>query len=107
MQEKDLFFVEQEKARMNKSDLILTVQKQLGRRASKTEAERAINVVVQGIKAGLKKGMKIQLVGFGSFRVVRCKERNGVNPRHPEIKIRIPARKIVRFSMGKELKNSL
>ena len=92
---------------MNKSDLIVTVQKQLGRSTSKVDAERAIDAVVNGIKNAIKKGRKVQLVGFGAFRVVQCKERNGVNPRHPEIRIKIPARKIVRFTMGKELKKSL
>lgn len=97
---------------MNKSDLIVAVQKQLGRSTSKVDAERAINAVVNGIrngilKKGLRQGGKVQLVGFGSFRVVQCKERNGVNPRNPAIKIKIPARKSVRFTMGKELKQSL
>lgn len=92
---------------MNKSDLIVAVQKQLGRSASKTEAERAIDVVVRGIMDGLRKGKKIQLVGFGAFRVVQHKERNGVSPRDPTVKIKIPARKTVKFSVGKDLKKSL
>lgn len=92
---------------MNKSDLITSVQKQLGRGASKAEAEKAIDVVLRGITDGLRKGKKIQLVGFGAFRVVQHKERNGVSPRDPSIKIRIPARKTVKFSVGKELRSRI
>jgi hypothetical protein len=35
----------------------------------KAEAERAVNAVVDGIKAGVKKSKNVQLVGFGTFKV--------------------------------------
>jgi len=43
------------------------------------------------------------LVGFGTFKVVERKERTGVDPRTMK-KIKIPAKKVVRFSPGKDLK---
>jgi nucleoid DNA-binding protein len=41
---------------MNKAELVATVQKSLGKGASKAQAERAVDAVIDGIKSGLKKG---------------------------------------------------
>ena len=64
---------------MNKAELVEAVQKNLGKTTSKAEAERAVNAVIEGIGYGLKKGRPVQLVGFGTFRVVHRKARLGVN----------------------------
>ncbi|MEK0445062.1 MAG: hypothetical protein RLZZ399_383 [Verrucomicrobiota bacterium] len=88
---------------MNKSELVTVIQKFLGAEASKSSAERALEAVIDGIKAGLKKDHSIQLVGFGSFKVVTRKARTGTNPKTKE-KIKIKASKSVRFSAGKDLK---
>jgi nucleoid DNA-binding protein len=66
---------------MNKADLVESVQKTLGKETSKALAERAVDAVVEGIKVGLKRGKTVQLVGFGTFKVVQRKARTGVNPR--------------------------
>jgi DNA-binding protein HU-beta len=89
---------------MNKLKLIETVQKDL--KSSKADAERAVNAVIGGIKAHLKKNKSMQLVGFGTFRVVNRKARMGINPKTGE-RIRINASKGVKFSTGKLLKDSL
>ena len=91
---------------MNKADLVDTVQKALGKDTSKAFAERAVDAVVEGIKVGLKKGKSVQLVGFGTFKVVQRKARTGVNPKTGE-KIKIKASKNVKFSAGKDLKGRL
>jgi DNA-binding protein HU-beta len=91
---------------MNKSELVALVQKHLGNETSKAAAERALDAVLDGIKAGLKKDHSVQLVGFGSFKVSARKARVGINPKTKE-KIKIKASKSVRFSAGKDLKSKV
>jgi nucleoid DNA-binding protein len=91
---------------MNKAGLIESVQKSLGRTTSKAEAERAVNAVIEGISTGLRKAKVVQLVGFGTFRVVYRKSRLGTNPK-TGAPIKIKASKTARFSAGKDLKSRL
>ena len=86
---------------MNKVELIIAVQKTLG--TSKADAERAVNAVVNGITAGVKKTKNVQLIGFGTFKVASRKARIGVNPKTGE-KIKIKASKTVKFAAGKSVK---
>lgn len=91
---------------MNKAELVQAVQKTLGKETSKAQAERAVQAVVDGIKAGLRKGQRVQLVGFGTFKVTSRKARTGINPKTQE-KIKIKASKSVKFAVGKDLKSKL
>jgi DNA-binding protein HU-beta len=91
---------------MNKAELVSAVQKSLGKEASKAQAERAVDAVVDGIKAGLRKGQSVQLVGFGTFKISSRKARMGINPKTGE-KIKIKASKGVKFAAGKDLKSKL
>jgi nucleoid DNA-binding protein len=91
---------------MNKADLVFSVQKALGKDASKAAAERAVAATVDSIAGALKKGRNVQLIGFGTFKVVNRKARLGVNPKTGE-KIKIRASKTVKFGAGKELKSKL
>jgi len=86
---------------MNKVELIVAVQKNLG--TSKADAERAVNAVIGCIKSGVKKTKVVQLIGFGTFRVANRKARIGVNPKTGE-KIKIKASKTVKFAAGKSFK---
>ena len=56
------------------------------------------------MKKELKKGGSVNLVGFGSFKVVNRPARDARNPRTGE-KIKIPARKAPVFRPGKGLKD--
>ena len=89
---------------MNKVKLTESVQKQL--KGTKADAERAVNAVIEGIKSNLKKSKQMQLVGFGTFKVVHRKARMGVYPKTGE-RIKIKASKNVKFSTGKDLKSKL
>lgn len=89
---------------MNKAELVEAVQKTLS--SSKADAERAVSAVIEGIGSGLKKGKGVQLVGFGTFKVVNRKARMGVNPKTGQ-PIKIKASKTVKFSVGKDLKGKL
>ncbi|GIW70720.1 MAG: transcriptional regulator [Planctomycetota bacterium] len=88
---------------MNKAELVGAVQSQFG---SKAEAERAVGAVLEGIKAGLKKDQKVQIVGFGTFEVRKRKGRTGRNPQTGE-QIKIKPSKTVGFKPGKALKDSI
>ena len=91
---------------MNKAELIVEIQKQLGKDATKACAEKALNTVLDAIKAGVKKHKKLQLIGFGTFSVVERKARTGINPQTKE-KIKIKASKVVNFKPGAALKSSI
>jgi DNA-binding protein HU-beta len=91
---------------MNKAELVANVQKALGKETSKAAAEKSVAAVIDSIAGALRKGQSVQLVGFGTFKVVSRKARVGVNPKTKE-KIKIKASKAVKFGAGKELKSKL
>lgn len=102
---------------MNKAELIVEVQKQLGDDASKASAEKALNAVLESIKVAIKstgKGVNsknasasaVQLVGFGTFSIAHRPARESVNPQNPTgPKIKIKAGKVVKFKPGSGLKD--
>lgn len=89
---------------MNKTELASEIAKKT--KLSKTKAWETLNAAIDAIKASLKKGKKVSLIGFGSFQVRNRKARTGRNPRTGET-IQIKARKVPTFSAGAALKNSL
>lgn len=89
---------------MNKSELVELVAKKAD--LSKTKAQEAIEAVFDGIKASLKKGGEVRLVGFGTFSVSKRAATTGRNPRTGAT-IKIPARKQPKFKAGKELKDAV
>ena len=91
---------------MNKAELVMEVQKSLGKDTSKAAAERALDAVLEGIKKGIKKDKSVQLVGFGTFTVSKRAARQGINPQTGE-KIKIKASKAVKFKAGAGLKSAL
>ena len=89
---------------MNKAELIDAVTAAI--EASRADGERAVNAVIDAIKAGVVKDQKVQIVGFGTFEVRERKERQGRNPQTGE-PMTIAASKSVAFKPGKEFKESL
>ena len=86
---------------MNKSDLIAAIAAKTG--DTKKNAEASLNAFVEAVTESLKKGDKVQLVGFGSFEVRKRAARKGRNPQTKE-EIKIPASKAPVFRAGKQLK---
>ena len=86
---------------MNKAELVAVMAEKA--ELSKKDAEKALKAFTDVIAEELKKGEKIQLVGFGTFEVRDRKERVGRNPRTKE-EIQIPASKVPVFKPGKEFK---
>lgn len=89
---------------MNKAELINAVAEKAG--LSKKDTELAVGAVIDVITAALKKGDKVQLVGFGSFEVKSRAARTGRNPKTKE-PIKIPASKVPVFKAGKALKDAV
>ena len=88
--------------KMNKAELIAAIAAKTG--ATKKSAEEALNAFVDVVTDALKKGDKVQLVGFGSFEVIKRAARKGRNPQTKE-EIKIPASKAPKFKAGKALKD--
>ncbi len=89
---------------MNKKELVEKVADGAG--LSAKDANAVIDTVVDAVKASLKKGQKVTLVGFGTFSVTKRKARKGRNPKTGEA-IKIAARKAPKFTAGKELKDAV
>ena len=87
---------------MNKADLIAKIAEEA--ELSKKSAEAALNAFIGAVEGSLKKGEKVQLVGFGSFEVRKRAARKGRNPQTKE-EIKIPASKAPVFKAGKALKD--
>ena len=87
---------------MNKADLIAKIAEEAD--LSKKSAEAALNAFVGAVEGALKKGEKVQLVGFGSFEVRKRAARKGRTPQTKE-EIKIPATKSPKFRPGKALKD--
>ncbi len=87
---------------MNKTELISAVAEQAG--LSKKDAEAAVKAFVEVVSDELKKGEKVQLVGFGTFEISERAEREGRNPKTGE-PMKIAASKTPKFKAGKALKD--
>jgi nucleoid DNA-binding protein len=89
---------------MTKTELIDKIASGAG--LSKADASRALDSTLDAVKASLKKGQKVTLVGFGTFAVTKRKARKGRNPRTGQV-INIPAAKTPKFTAGKALKDAV
>ena len=89
---------------MNKSELIDHIARQAD--ISKAAAGRALEAVIGGVKATLKKNNSVSLVGFGTFSVSKRAARTGRNPRTGAA-IKIKSAKVPKFRPGKALKDAL
>ncbi len=87
---------------MTKADLVEEVVRVA--RVSKKQAEIIVNTVFSAIVAALRHEDKIELRGFGSFRVRRRRPRNGRNPKTGD-RVVVPEKRIPYFKPGKELKD--
>lgn len=89
---------------MTKAELIGKMA--AGAKISKAAAGKALDAFVDGVKASLKKEERVTLVGFGTFSVSKRKARKGRNPRTGK-EIKIPARKVPKFTSGKAFKDAV
>lgn len=87
---------------MTKADLVEEVVKVSN--LSKKHAESIVNTVFASITEALQREDKIELRGFGSFRVRRRRSRQGRNPKTGD-RVDVPEKRIPYFKPGKELKD--
>ena len=87
---------------MNKTELVAAVADKAG--LTKKDAEAAVKAFTDVVSAQLKKGDKVQLVGFGTFEVSKRAAREGRNPQTGAV-MKIPASKAPKFKAGKALKD--
>ena len=89
---------------MNKGDLITSVARATG--LTKRNVKKVLNATFQSMTDFLKKGESVRWLGWGTFATAERKAITGINPRTGE-KIQIPAKRVVRFSSGKALKEAV
>lgn len=89
---------------MNKAELVAAVAEKAA--ISKKDAEAAVKAFTDVVTEELKKGEKIQMVGFGTFEVSQRAARVGRNPQTKK-EIKIPASKAPKFKAGKALKDAI
>lgn len=90
--------------RMNKAVLIDRVREKTG--MPRHKARQAVESFVEAIKSSLKSGNDVNIVGFGSFKVLARRPRRGRNPKTGEV-IYVPAKKAVKFTAGKDFKDRI
>jgi DNA-binding protein HU-beta len=89
---------------MNRKGLVDAIAEKTG--LSKKDTDSFLNGFIEVVSEQLKNGEAINLVGFGSFRVIERKARSARNPRTGET-VNVPARKAPAFKAGKELKEAV
>ena len=89
---------------MNKTELVAAMAEQTN--LSKKDAEAALKAFIDVVSEELKKGEKVQLVGFGTFEVSERAAREGRNPQTVET-MEIKASKTPKFKAGKALKDMM
>ena len=89
---------------MNKTELIDHISAKAD--ISKVQAGHALQATLDAIKATLRKGGTVSLVGFGTFAVSKRAARKGRNPRTGAA-IKIKAAKVPKFRPGKGLKDAV
>lgn len=86
---------------MTKAELVAKVASQIN--LTKKQTEVVVNTVFQSITESLSQGRKVELRGFGSFRIRERNPRVGRNPKSGET-VAVPSKKVPFFKAGKELR---
>jgi len=91
-------------SKITKADLVHEVAKKVG--LSKSQTEKSVNALLEGLTGAMSDGRKIALVGFGTFYTTDRAARQGQDPQTGK-KIQIPAATVARFRVGKNLKEAV
>ena len=89
---------------MTKADLVEMVAESSD--LPRKQAAEVVQIILDSIIAALGRGEKVELRGFGSFRIRRRGERNGRNPKTGD-RVHVPPKKIPYFKPGKHLREEL
>ena len=89
---------------MNKTELVAAIADKA--EISKKDSEKALKAFIDVVSEEMKKGEKVQLVGFGTFEVSERAAREGRNPQTGKT-MTIAACKAPKFKAGKALKDAI
>lgn len=87
---------------MNKAALIDYMAKEI--KQPKTVCKNALEAFIGAVESSLKKNKPVVITGFGTFSVIKRKERTGINPATGQ-KMKILAKRVPKFKAGKKLKD--
>ena len=87
--------------KMTRKDLAAKIAEKTGQRQN--DVKVVVDKVLEEISQSLSRGERVELRDFGVFKVKERKSRMGRNPKTGEA-VPVPARKVVHFKVGKELK---
>ena len=73
---------------------------------TRSDSEKSVAAFIDSVIGALKKGDKVQLIGFGTFEVRKRAARTGRNPQTNK-PINIPALKVPAFKAGKAFKDAV
>jgi nucleoid DNA-binding protein len=90
---------------LTKRDLIVRISEETG--VIQTQVYSVVQKTLDYIAEALAKGNKVELRNFGVFEVKIRKARVGRNPKRPQKDVPIPARAIVKFKAGKEMRTAV
>ena len=90
---------------ITKRDLVVDLSNELG--LPQGEVLRVLEAFINHVCDDLTNGDEVVWRGFGTFHITETKPKIGRNPRKPEKEIRIPARAVVKFRPGKDLKTEI
>lgn len=90
---------------LTKRDIVLNVYEKTN--FAQKEVRETVQLTLDAIADALSQGRNVELRNFGVFEVQTRKSRIGRNPNKPETDVVIPARTVVKFKSGKELKEKL
>lgn len=90
---------------MTRSDLIETVTEKVDG-LTKKQVETIISNIFDGMKDALSRGEKIEIRGFGNFRLKQRNAKTARNPRTGE-KVQVPPKRVLHFKVGKPFHNAL
>lgn len=100
--ERDTQGVSRAEETTTKADLVEEVARTA--ELTKKQAEAVVESVFQGIIASLRAGQKIELRGFGSFKLRQRGARVARNPKRSGVKVHVPPKLVPYFKPGKKLK---
>ncbi|MFN3480543.1 MAG: HU family DNA-binding protein [Thermodesulfovibrionales bacterium] len=90
---------------MTKSGLIDKVSENINELTRK-QTEIIVETVFESMKEALSRGEKVEIRGFGNFRLKKRKSRTARNPKTGET-VEVPAKSILYFKVGKELREAI
>lgn len=90
---------------MTRSDLVARLAERFAQ-LTQRDTEFAVKTILDAMTDALARGHRIEIRGFGSFRVKHRKSRDGRNPKTGE-PVKVPNKRIPFFTVGKELRDKL